>query len=132
MRFISSAPPEGTRIQLLDMLTTPKSILIVTHDEALRTTRVALLESGGYKVSSVESDDQAMALLETDVFDLVLVGRKSGLPVIEIDERLRGRHPNLLILKIEDLDINARVFASRNTDPEPNHVLAILKEMLGE
>ena len=114
------------------MVAAPKSILVVTHDEALRTTRVAVLESGGYKVASVESDDQAMALLETDTFDLVLVGRKSDLPVIEIDERLRERHPNLLILKIEDLDINARVFASRNTDPGPEHVLAVLKDMLGQ
>jgi DNA-binding response OmpR family regulator len=114
------------------MYSTPKSILVVSHDEALRATRVAVLETGGYKVSSVSTDDQAMALLESDTFDLVLVGRKSLLPVIEIDERVRKRHPNLLILKIEDLDNNARIFASRNTDPGPGHVLVALKDMLGE
>ena len=109
-----------------------KSVLIVSRDKMLRTTRAAVLQTGGYSVTTAVSDDEAMALLETRTYDLVLIGRKTDLPIIEIDERLRERHPKLLVLKIEDLEVAARGYASRETDANPEHVLLALKEMLGE
>jgi CheY-like chemotaxis protein len=114
------------------MSSAPKSVLIVSDDEMLLTTRSALLKTYGYNVTAVESDDEAISLLETEGFDLVLIGRKTDLPTIEIDERIRERHPKLLVLKIEELDVAARGFASRDTDSDPAHVLLALKEMLGE
>jgi DNA-binding response OmpR family regulator len=57
----------------------PKRILVVAHDRPLKGTRVSLLESEGYRVESVESDDAAMTLLETETFDLILLGRNSGM-----------------------------------------------------
>ena len=57
-----------------------KLILVVSHDTLLRSTRVAILERAGYSVISIATDDDAMELLETEQFDLLLVGRKSERP----------------------------------------------------
>ena len=114
------------------MSSVPKSVLLVSHDEMLRTTRSALLKTGGYEVTAVATDDEAMALLESERFDLVLIGRKTTRLVTEIDERLRERYPKQLVLKIEDLDVADIGFATRDTDSNPEHVLLALKQMLGE
>lgn len=60
-----------------------------------------MLRQAGYGVESVDSDDAAMALLEVEHFDLVLIGRKSEMVEKGLDRRLRERYPHLLILKIE-------------------------------
>lgn len=95
------------------MSTAPKSILVISHKEALRYTCSAVLKSGGYKVLSVAFDDEAMALLEKGDIDLVPIGRKTSEPGVEIDERLRERFPKLLILKIAELDARAMQFIFR-------------------
>lgn len=56
-----------------------KRVLVVAQDAPLRETRVMLLSAVGYTVTSVSSDDDALRLLETDRFDLVLLGRSSEL-----------------------------------------------------
>jgi DNA-binding NtrC family response regulator len=111
-------------------MTPLKRILVVSHDTTLRASRVAILERAGYAVASVVTDDDAMALLETEQFDLVLIGRKSESPKDALDKRLRERHPNLLVLKIQpkiDMESN---YPSRTTDPFPEHVIEALRDML--
>jgi len=88
----------------------PKRILVVADDRPLRTTRVFLLESEGYRVECVESDDEAMTMLLTETYDLVLLGRNS--------------------LKIVN-EADASIWPSRITDSEPKHVIVALHEMLG-
>ena len=97
----------------------------------LRTTRVSILENEGYTVSSAVTDDDAMTLLETEQFDLILLGRKSQVPKMGLDQRLREKHPNLLILKIQPAGDVVSLFPTRTTDAVPDHVLSALKEMLG-
>jgi hypothetical protein len=109
-----------------------KRILVVAHDRPLRETRVSLLESQGYRVESVETDDDAMALLETEHFDLVLLGRRSVLPKKGIDQRLRERFPNLATLKIETADERHSDSPTRVTNSAPKNVIAALHEMLGD
>ena len=109
----------------------PKRILVVAHDRMLRTTRVSILDQAGYTVSSAETDDDAMARLETEQFDLILLGRKSQVPKTGLDQRLREKHPNLLILKIQPAGDVVSLFPTRTTDAVPDHVLSALKEMLG-
>ena len=83
---------------------------------------MALLRRAGYEeVESVASDDDAMTLLETEQFDLILLGRKSDLNKKGIDQRLREKYSG-------DFDSS---YSSRNTDPQPRHVLEALSEMLG-
>jgi hypothetical protein len=109
----------------------PKRILVVADDRPLRTTRVALLESEGYRVQSVESDDEAMAMLLTETYDLVLLGRNSELHKKGIDQRLREKYPDLLTLKIVN-EADASIWPSRIIDSEPRHVIVALHEMLGD
>ena len=110
----------------------PKRILVVAHDRPLRLTRVELLESLGYTVASVATDDEAMAMLEVEQFDLILLGRKSELPKKGIDQRLREKYPALLTLKIEDAGVEKSIYPSLITDSAPRHVIVALHDMLGD
>ncbi|MGI8771889.1 MAG: hypothetical protein ACR2JE_10680 [Acidobacteriaceae bacterium] len=120
------------KVMPLDPMSEPKRILVVAHHRPLRETRARLLELQGYVVESVETDDEAMTLLESERFHLVLLGRKSKLPKEQIDQRIRKRYPDLLILKIEPADAGSRGYSSRVIDYEPRHVVAALHEMLDE
>jgi CheY-like chemotaxis protein len=108
-----------------------KRILVVSDDRALGFSRVALLKKAGYLVDSIDSDDAAMALLEAESFDLILLGRNSLRTGRGLDQRLRERHPDLLTLKIEANAAIPSIHASRVTDARPERVLAVLAEMLG-
>jgi DNA-binding response OmpR family regulator len=107
----------------------PKRILVVAHNRPLKGTRVSLLESEGCRVESVESDDAAMTLLETETFDLILLGRNSGMHKKFLDQRLREKYPQLLTLKVVNHE-ETSVYPSRLTDSAPDHVA--LREMLGD
>ena len=110
----------------------PKRILVVAHYPPLKASRVTLLERKGYRVESVESDDEAMALLETQEFDLILIGRNSMLAEKGLAQRLREKYPNLLTLRIEDVADSSSIYPSRLTDSAPSHVISALHEMLGD
>jgi hypothetical protein len=109
-----------------------KRILVVAHDHPLRETRVRLLESRGYRVESVATDDDAMKILESEYFDLILLGHQSALPKKGIDQRLRERYPNLATLKIEIAGVRHSVYPTRVTDSMPQNVIDALHEMLGD
>jgi CheY-like chemotaxis protein len=109
-----------------------KRILVVSHNEVLRRTRVALLQWAGYAVVHVESDDDALAAVRIAHPDLVLLGRITRPKHIEIDQRLREAYPDLPILKIVlPTDLNTQ-YASRVTAAAPREVLGALEEMFGE
>jgi DNA-binding NtrC family response regulator len=108
----------------------PKRILVVAHDRPLWSSRVAILKRAGYGVASVETDDEAMEVLEEEKFDLILLGRRSRLPKKGIDQRLREEYPDLLTPKIAPQGEIASIYPSRTTDALPEHVLNALKEML--
>jgi CheY-like chemotaxis protein len=110
------------------MALSPKRVLVVANDTTLRTTRVTILEKAGFTVASVLRDDDAMKMLETEQFDLVLIG-KSDAPD-NLDQRLRKRYPDLLILKIVPKDESTGVHSSRTTDSNPENVVQTLKAML--
>jgi DNA-binding NtrC family response regulator len=109
-----------------------KRILVVSDDPTLGFSRVALLKKAGYLVDSINSDAAALALLEAESFDLILLGRNSQPTSQGLDQRLRERHPDLLTLKIEANAAFPSVHATRVTDARPERVLAALAEMLGQ
>jgi CheY-like chemotaxis protein len=114
-------------------VTVAKRILVVAHDQPLRESRSNLLEFGGYCVEAVETDDEAMAKVQNEPFDLILIGRRSRLWQKKgIDQRLREKYPDLLILKIESATAPRSEYPSRVTDSAPRQVLEALREMLGE
>jgi hypothetical protein len=94
-------------------------------------SRVELLLRAGYAVDSVATDDEAMAVLLERRIDLVLLGRKSALPKIGLDQRLREKYPGLLTLKIVSPEEDPTVYPSRQVDSEPRHVIEALQNMLG-
>jgi DNA-binding NtrC family response regulator len=109
---------------------TTKRILVVAIDLELGHSRVLLLQSQGYKVDHVATDDEAMQLLESVDFDLVLLGRNSLLFEKRLDQRIRQKYPQQLTLKIQPVEDTVSLYASRTTDSVPNHVIDALKEML--
>jgi DNA-binding NtrC family response regulator len=104
-------------------------ILVVAQDPFLRDTR-KLLSSAGYQVTSVDSDDLAIASVDQDRFDLILIGRTSLLATIALDRRLRERYPTLCILKIVQAGEVDSTFASRSTGPAPRQVLSAVRDLL--
>ncbi|HWZ52136.1 MAG TPA: hypothetical protein VNW54_11805 [Granulicella sp.] len=109
-----------------------KRILVVAHDRTLGLSRVALLQSAGYTVDFVFSDEAALTLLAAQAFDLVLLGRNSKLEEPGLDQRLREHFPELLILKIEATGSVPSIYPTRITDARPANVLAALQEMLSD
>jgi hypothetical protein len=107
-----------------------KRILVVSHDPVLRDSRSALLLHAGYAVSAVGGNDEAMALMVRNSFDLVLIGRNSHWPNKGLDERVRALHPYQLIVKIEQVGEPRSSFCSRITDPDPANVLEAVREVL--
>lgn len=104
-------------------------ILVVSHDRALEETRAAILRSRGYAVESVSSDDEAVAVLSVERFDLVVLGRNSHLSPVALDQRLRAAHPDIVILKIASSNSDGD-FSSRHTGSQPKDVLQAVREML--
>jgi hypothetical protein len=113
------------------LLSLGKHILVVGHDRPLRDTQITLLTDHGYRVDNVDTDDDAMTLLETEQFDLILIGQESVMARKGVDQRLREKYPNLLTIKIE-AGASASPYASRIIDPAPRHVIEAIYEMLGD
>ena len=78
---------------------------------------MSLLEAAGYRVESVAYDHEAIARLEVEHFDLVLIGRNSSLPQGIKDRRLREKYPDLLIVRIDRIDQGRSAFTSQTADP---------------
>jgi DNA-binding response OmpR family regulator len=109
-----------------------KSILVVAHDEMLRNTRSAMLLRAGYSVAVASNGDDAMVLMATNPYDLVVVGRNSIGTQKGLDERLREVYPKQLIVKIAQSGEMGSEFVSKVTNSEPKKVLAAVKEVFRE
>ena len=125
-RSILTDPAFHLKLVVYEMTVTAKRILVVANEKPLRESRAMLLESAGYSVVSVCSDEDALSLLKTESFGLVLIGRNTDSPVA-LDRLLRAEYPTLLTLKIDGLESK---YPSRITDAVPTHVLDALREML--
>ncbi len=107
-----------------------KRILIVSHDVTLRQTRSLLLERAGYCVSTAEGAAMALQMLETDAFDLIVMGRDSLGDKKGATQIIRERYADLPILKIVEVSEEGNRFASRITNRVPENILTALREMM--
>jgi len=57
-------------------MSSPRSILVVDDEEALRTVLSSELASEGYQVESASDGDEAISIIEKKQFDLVLLDIK--------------------------------------------------------
>jgi DNA-binding response OmpR family regulator len=74
-------------------------ILIVDDEAAIRLTLSALLKRAGYEVTPAENGPEAVALLERQAFELMLVDLKMpGMDGMQVVTAARRRQPDLAII----------------------------------
>ena len=80
-------------------MTQPARILIVDDESSIRLTLSALLERGGYDVTSAEQGEEAVDLLERQIFDLLLVDLKMpGMDGMQVVAAARQRQSNIAVI----------------------------------
>jgi DNA-binding response OmpR family regulator len=74
-------------------------ILIVDDESSIRLTLSALLKRAGFEVTSAENGPEAVALLERQAFELLLVDLKMpGMDGMQVVAAARRRQPDLAII----------------------------------
>jgi DNA-binding response OmpR family regulator len=74
-------------------------ILLVDDEASIRLTLGALLERNGYDVTSAESGEQAVQLLEQQPFDLLLTDLKMpGIDGMQVVAAARQRQPDVAVI----------------------------------
>ena len=86
-------------------------ILIVDDEESIRFTFTEFLASSGYQVNEAESTSQAIALLETELYDVVfldiLLGRDSGIDVLRRSKELNPNCPVIMVTGAPEINTAA-------------------------
>src|ERR1044071_6640793 len=71
-------------------------ILVVDDEASIRLTLSALLKRAGYEITSAENGEEAVALLERQAFDLMLVDLKMpGMDGMQVVAAARQRQPDI-------------------------------------
>lgn len=74
-------------------------ILIVDDEASIRLTLSALLKRAGYEITSAENGEEAIAVLERQMFDLLLVDLKMpGIDGMHVVAAARQRQPDIAII----------------------------------
>jgi DNA-binding response OmpR family regulator len=77
----------------------PEEILLVDDEATIRLTLGALLERAGYSVTVANNGEEAVALLERQAFDLLLVDMKMpGMDGVQVIAAARARQPDIAII----------------------------------
>lgn len=90
-------------------------ILIIDDEAALRQTLARILQRNGHEVTSAESGERALELIESAAFDLVYMDlRMPGMAGLETLKHIHARQPELpVILFTAQPDLNSAVEALR-------------------
>jgi DNA-binding response OmpR family regulator len=110
-----------------------QQVLLVSRDNNVTVLRQKILEMAGYSVTAARYPAEAMAYLNTEKFDAVIIGY-----TVPPDEQralctqLRADHPEIPILAIYKVIAAADCGATRyiHSLDGPDAMLAALKEML--
>jgi CheY-like chemotaxis protein len=79
--------------------TAAQRILVVDDEAPLLMTLVANLELEGFDVMEARSGEQALELIESNAFDLVLSDiRMPGISGVDLCRKVRERHPDLPVI----------------------------------
>ncbi|HET8996475.1 MAG TPA: response regulator, partial [Acetobacteraceae bacterium] len=105
------AATNGTESEVPQMRPRPASVLVVDDDPDVRSVAVAMLEALGCRVTEAPDGVTALALIETQAPELLLLDfAMPGMTGAELARRVRERHPDLPI-----------VFATGYSDSEAMH-----------
>jgi DNA-binding response OmpR family regulator len=90
-------------------------ILIIDDEASVRQTLARILQHEGFEVTTAESGEQGLALLEGASFELVYMDlRMPGLPGLETLKHIHSRHPGLpVVLFTAQPDVSSAVEALR-------------------
>lgn len=114
----------------------PAQILIVDDEANIRLTLSALLQRAGYHVTSAGNGEEAVALLERQSFELMLVDLKMpGMDGMQVVAAARQRQPDVAIIVLTghgSLDtavegLHLRIFDYLLKTTEPTQVLERVK-----
>jgi CheY-like chemotaxis protein len=111
------------------IMTTTKSILIISRDRVLQHTRRLIFEHAGYHVSSAHTEDEAIRFVESSSFSLVLlchtVPEKSRLFLVGKLKELRPTLPILMLYNSYDIT-EAKVDGSLHSLDPPTALLNMI------
>jgi DNA-binding response OmpR family regulator len=111
-------------------------ILLVDDEASIRLTLTALLEREGYRVAAAENGEAAVALLDHQPFELLVVDLKMpGMGGMEVVDAARARQPDLAVIVLTghgSLDtalegLHQGIFDYILKTAEPSHVIARVK-----
>jgi DNA-binding response OmpR family regulator len=106
----------------------PGSILVVDDEQNLRHTMAFILKRAGYDVTTAENAHEALTILQSGAFDLIILDLKmpdvDGLSLLKM---IRHNHPNLPVFiltaygsldtAIDALRLEARDYLQKPIDP---------------
>jgi len=105
----------------------PKTILVVDDDPDARDFLAAVLQDNGYAVTTANDGEQAIALIEQSVPDLVALDitmpEKSGVAVyrrLKEDERLKSI-PIIIVTGVSD-DFKSFISSRRQVPPPEGYI----------
>ncbi len=94
-----------------------RKVLSVSFDKTVSDSRCAILRQGGYAVTAITSAEEALQLLATEQFDLVVIGHrfpKTNKQELAAQARQQWHTPVLLVCGASaetDILADARVYA---------------------
>ena len=118
-----------------------KKILWVDDEIASLLSQVTILENYGYEVKEAMSGHDALAMIEREGFDLVLLDEQMpGIDGMETFRRIRIQYPHLpvvMVTKSEDIDLVDEAFGYRMDDflikpINPKQLLATVKRVIDQ
>lgn len=116
-----------------------KKILWVDDEIASLLSQVTILENYGYIVKEARSGHDALAMIERETFDLVLLDEQMpGIDGMETFKRMRLRFPHLpivMVTKSEDISLVDEAYGYRMDDfllkpINPKQLLATVKRVI--
>lgn len=108
-----------------------KTILVVGYDRAMLNARKEILQSAGYEALTTSNDDRMMRILRIKKIDLILLGQfvvPKGKP---LQQRVRERYPQALILKMQPGSQEHDSFSNAFTAYDPAEMLEAIHRLLG-
>ncbi len=82
-------------------------VLIVDDEESIRFTFQAFLEDAGYQVDTASNQEEALAQIQPDVYDVVfldiLLGRDSGMEVLRRSKDILSNCPVVMVTGAPDV-----------------------------
>lgn len=114
-------------------------VMIVDDDESMRVTLAMLFEKRGHEITTAASGEEAVEILNTDIFDVILTDLKMGMiGGIEVLKRAKENHPRTEVIiltaygtiktAVEAMKLGAFDYLAKPFEPDEG-ILAVNKAL---